>query len=996
MKFLLSSFFLVAFGFSFSQNYWQQRVDYRINVRLNDENHTLSANIEFDYQNNSPQTLDKIYVHLWPNAYRNHKTALGKQLYKTGENILRFGKEEDKGNIDSLDFKVNGEKVTWEYDPQHIDIAILKLAKGLAPGQKITVSTPFKVKIPSGKISRLGHIDQSYQITQWYPKPAVYDKNGWNAIPYLTQGEFYSEYGSFDVKITLPKNYVIGATGDLQTAEEIEFLNQKAKETEKKIPDFLIEKQGRGGKTAFPASDKTFKTVHFTQDNVHDFAWFADKRYAVLKGEVELPHSKRKVTSWAMFVPHNTIYWQHAIEYLNDGTYYYSLWNGDYPYNHVTAVDGTISAGGGMEYPTITVIGNASSKEELEVVIVHEVGHNWFYGILGSNERCHGWMDEGLNTLNEVRYMQTKYPNNTRFSDMVLNGRFHLNDLDHKDMGDISYRAIALLGADQPIETHSADFTPANYGIIMYQKTGLVFYYLMDYLGEELFDKCMSTYYEEWKFKHPQPEDLRAVVERVSGKKLDWLFDDLIQTTNHIDYKIKNVKVDKTNNQTLVTVKNVGQVQGPINVTALKDTTVIASQWLDPTKKGTLTFAGTDYTNFHIDYARNIPEINRTNNSWKAKGLFKKAEPLKLEFFVGDHELGKSNHFWLPMMGANAYDKFMLGATFHNIGVPFKQFQYVATPMFSFGRTNLAGMAELSYTFLPKSNLRFSRFGLSAKSFGMERDSKSHFVNLVPYWSTQIGNRGRAKASSHYLLLQGLWQTNYYALSIGSARSQNYGGSAQYDYRVMLPDHQFNWNVRGEMVQETFYKDYFARLSTTASYRYRYLKNKMTRWIELRGYFGQNLLYQNSSAIPNEQFMLSVSGARGNQDFFMEDYHFGRFETSGFWSQQRLDNMGGFRSTANINSSTWLTAANFYMQLPLKPGLFGVFGDFGAYDTGNNIETLYNVGLGVRLSNVLGVYFPLAQSANMGDLFDNYGQKIRFTLKMNLVNKRINLSNLLN
>lgn len=996
MKFLLSSFFLVAFGFSFSQNYWQQRVDYRINVRLNDENHTLSANIEFDYQNNSPQTLDKIFVHLWPNAYRNHKTALGKQLYKTGENILRFGKEEDKGNIDSLDFKVNGEKVTWEYDPEHIDIAILKLTKGLAPGQKITVSTPFKVKIPSGKISRLGHIDQSYQITQWYPKPAVYDKNGWNAIPYLTQGEFYSEYGSFDVKITLPKNYVIGATGDLQTAEEIEFLSQKAKETEKKIPDFLIEKQGRGGKTAFPASDKTFKTVHFTQDNVHDFAWFADKRYAVLKGEVELPHSKRKVTSWAMFVPHNTIYWQHAIEYLNDGTYYYSLWNGDYPYNQVTAVDGTISAGGGMEYPTITVIGNASSKEELEVVIVHEVGHNWFYGILGSNERCHGWMDEGLNTLNEVRYMQTKYPNNTRFSDMVLNGRFHLNDLDHKDMGDISYRAIALLGTDQPIETHSADFTPANYGIIMYQKTGLVFYYLMDYLGEELFDKCMSTYYEEWKFKHPQPEDLRAVVERVSGKKLDWLFDDLIQTTNHIDYKIKNVKVDKTNNQTLVTVKNVGQVQGPINVTALKDTTVIASKWLDPTEKGTLTFAGTDYTNFHIDYARNIPEINRTNNSWKAKGLFKKAEPLRLEFFVGDHELGKSNHFWLPMMGANAYDKFMLGATFHNIGVPFKQFQYVATPMFSFGRTNLAGMAELSYTFLPKSNLRFSRFGLSAKSFGMERDSKSHFVNLVPYWSTQIGNRGRAKASSHYLLLQGLWQTNYYELSIGPNRYQNFGGSAQYDYRVMLADHQFNWNVRGEMVQETLEENKFARLSTTASYRYRYLKNKMTRWIEVRGFFGQNVLYENNSVLPNEQFMLSVSGARGNQDFFMEDYHFGRFETSGFWSQQRLDNMGGFRSTANIFTSKWMTAANFYMQLPLKPGLFGVFGDFGAYDTGNNVETLYNVGLGVRLSNVLGVYFPLAQSANMGDLFDNYGQKIRFTLKMNLVNKRINLSNLLN
>ncbi|MFM7300232.1 MAG: M1 family aminopeptidase [Crocinitomicaceae bacterium] len=331
------------------------------------------------------------------------------------------------------------------------------------------------------------------------------------------------------------------------------------------------------------------KTIRYTQNNVHDFAWFADKRYAVLKGEVELPQSKRKVMSWAMFVPSNAKTWQHAIEYINDGTYYYSLWNGDYPYNQVTAVDGTISAGGGMEYPNVTVIGNASSKEELEVVIVHEVGHNWFYGILGSNERVHGWMDEGMNTLNEMRYIQTKYPNNTRFSDMVLNGKFHLNDLDHHDMGDISYRAIAGFGLDQPIETHSAAFTSANYGIIMYQKTGLVFFYLKDYLGEELFDKAMHEYYEQWKFKHPQPEDMKKAIESSTGKNLSWLFTDLIQTTRHVDYKIQRVKKDKLTNTTQVTVKNVGQVQGPIEVNTFmdkkdRDSMLVETKWAEPAK----------------------------------------------------------------------------------------------------------------------------------------------------------------------------------------------------------------------------------------------------------------------------------------------------------------------------------------------------------------------------------------------------------------------------
>jgi aminopeptidase N len=322
------------------------------------------------------------------------------------------------------------------------------------------------------------------------------------------------------------------------------------------------------------------KTIRFTQSQVHDFAWFADKRYRVLKGEVELPHSKRKVTSWALFTPQNSKYWQHAIEYINDGTYYYSLWNGDYPYDQVTAVDGTISAGGGMEYPNVTVIGNARSKEELEVVIVHEVGHNWFYGILGSNERVHGWMDEGMNTLNEMRYMQTKYPNNTRFSDMILNGRFHLEDLDHHDSGDITYSTLASLGLDQPIETHSDQFTSINYGVIMYQKTGLIFFYLKDYLGEEKFNTAMSAYFEAWKFKHPQPEDMRKVLESSCGKDLSWLFGDLIQTTNHVDYKVKSVGLGKQG--AIVKVKNVGQVNGPIEVNVYAKDQLVETHWLEP------------------------------------------------------------------------------------------------------------------------------------------------------------------------------------------------------------------------------------------------------------------------------------------------------------------------------------------------------------------------------------------------------------------------------
>jgi hypothetical protein len=997
MKFVNLIFACAFFLPLYAQTYWQQEVNYTIKVSLNDKEHSLSAFESLEYINNSPNQLDKIYMHLWPNAYRNGKTALAKQLYKEGQIALPFGADSLKGAIDNLDFKVNGQTVTWEYDKIHQDICILYLNEPLRPGGKLTITTPFNVKIPSGEISRLGHIGQSYQITQWYPKPAVYDKNGWNAMPYLNQGEFYSEFGSFDVTITLPKNYVVGATGDLQTQSEIDFLNTKAAETQKRISDLAntANDKIKSTTTSFPISDSELKTIRYVQTKVHDFAWFADKRYAVLKGEVELPQSRRSVTSWAMFVPSNAEDWQHAIEYINDGIFYYSKWNGDYPYNQVTAVDGTISAGGGMEYPNVTVIGSTSSKEELEVVIVHEVGHNWFYGILGSNERVHGWMDEGINTLNEVRYVQTKYPNNTRMSDMVLGGRLHLNDLDHHDLGDISYRSIAAIGEDQPIETHSAAFTSTNYGIIMYQKTGLVFYYLKDYLGEELFDQCMHAYFEEWKFKHPQPEDMRLTLERASGKNLIWLFDDLIQTTNHIDYKLKSVKNTATGK--LVTVKNVGQVDGPIEVNAYKDGQLIDNKWTEPGEKKTTLELKAEATEIRIDGALDIPEINRGNNNWHEKGIFGKCEKTKFEFLFGDNEATKKEVFWTPVIAGNYYDKIMIGAAFHNMGVPFNKFQYFVAPMFSTGRNMLSGIGEFSYNMLPKSALELSRIGLSFKSFKYQdepkmRKAEGTFSAISPYWYAKIGNH-RNSPFSHSILVQGILRYNYN----NGFMQDYYGGFGKYDLNFSLPDHKLHVTARFDALRA--WDADMARVSLEGTYRYRYLKKDMKRWVELRGFAG-NYLQMSPTPTSSYRYAMSLNGTDGAQDLFFEDYYFGRGQISGIWSQQRQDDMGGFKTSSWYGTTTnWMATTNLYVQLPVpRLGFLGAYADAGIFSNGVSINSAFDAGVGIRISKVFGVYFPLWMSKELADSFGNssYSEKIKFVLRMNIVNKGLSLSSLFN
>lgn len=999
MRFLLLLAIISSASFhSFSQTYWQQKVDYTISVKLDDVKHTLSGYESFVYHNNSPQALDFIYMHLWPNAYSNGKTALGRQLYEDGDGILTFGKDSIRGGIDSLHFKVNGQDAALTFDPKNPDIAKLTLNQSLKPGESMTVTTPFRVKIPSGEVSRLGHVGQSYQITQWFPKPAVYDKNGWNQIPYLTQGEFYSEYGTFDVSITLPKNYVVGATGDLQTESEIAFMDEKAAYTKENFQN-LLQKENRNNK--FPASSSEWKTIRYTQKDVHDFAWFADKRYGVLKGEVELPHSKRKVTTWSLFTPKNAGLWKRAPEYIHDGTYYYSLWNGDYPYNQVTAVDGTISAGGGMEYPNVTVIGNSRTDIELEIVIVHEVGHNWFYGILGSNERVHGWMDEGMNTLNEMRYVYTKYPKNTNLSDQILNGKFHFDHLSHYDSGDFMYRLIAGMGEDQPIETHSADFTGINYAGIMYQKTGLVFNYLKEYLGDSLFDQAMQTYYNEWSFKHPQPEDLRATLERVTGRDLSWLFVDLIQTTNHIDYKVSKVK--SFGGKTTVTVKNTGQVDGPIEVSGFRQGKKIQTIWVENgTGKSEVTF-DSEMDAVQINASGKAPELVQTNNYWHQKGLFGKADPPRLQFLIGKNEPTKNNLFWSPVLGGNAYDKFMLGLALHNFSIPSNRFQFLVAPMYSFGAKRISGIAEMSMSFLPKKSLKLSRFGVSLRSF--QNDSVStnsgYYAAVLPYWTAKIGNRIGGPISQNIRL-----QTMY-RLDVSRPKQRELlGGYLQYDFNFSKEDHRVDLQLRTDYAANPVNSDNFSRSSVSASYKYRYVKNKRDRWIELRLFAGNywNFDMYNSGNAVNYAFALS--GASGSQDLFIEDYFFGRSAQSGIWSQQRLDNMGGFRSTAGNGKSTyfgttttWMTAANFYLEMPIGPKIFGVYADFGMFDEAfkSKPTQAYDLGLAMRLGTTFGIYFPVLQSENMEKAYltKKYAERIRFTLKFNLTDKPVNWVKLL-
>ena len=464
-----ASLLLLLFSITASAQYWQQEVNYQINVSLADREHSLKGEAIIEYINNSPDTLHFIWFHLWPNAYKNDKTAFTDQMLENGSTKFYFSGEDDKGYINRLDFKVNGATAALEDHPQHIDIIKVLLPDPLPPGKRTTITTTFNTRLPLN-VSRGGHEGNNYQATQWYPKPAVYDREGWHPVTYLDQGEFYSEFGSFDVRITVPVAYKVASTGILQRED----------------------------------SSNEIRMLHYKQDHIHDFAWFANKDFIVNRDTCRLP-SGRVINVHSYYTQPEEKNWKRSLQFAKDAVRHYSSFVGEYPYDALTVVQGPESFGGGMEYPMITVLSPMKDEGQVDRTIAHEVGHNWFYGILASNERAHPWMDEGMTEYYNGIYVQSKYRNHTEGENII-------------------FETQAATKTDQPISTHSEAFSEMNYYSTAYFKAAEWLRYLESVVGREKLHSAMRAYYEEWKFRHPRPADFQASIEKNTGMDLDTVF----------------------------------------------------------------------------------------------------------------------------------------------------------------------------------------------------------------------------------------------------------------------------------------------------------------------------------------------------------------------------------------------------------------------------------------------------------------------------------------
>jgi hypothetical protein len=975
-KYLLLSMVLFwPFLKTASQDYFQQEVNYKIHVALNDRKHELNGFESVGYINNSPDTLMFLYFHLWPNAYSNNNTALARQVFNMKGKGKLFNDEELRGYIDSLDFKADSNQVQWDLLQEASDICKIILNESLKPGDTVIITTPFHVKIPKGVTSRLGHIGESYQISQWYPKPAVYDRSGWHQMPYLDQAEFYSEFGRFDVSITLPANYIVGATGNLQNEEEKRFLDMLASDSTSVKAIYYRDSD-------FPPSSREMKTLTYTENNIHDFAWFADKRFHVLKGSVHMPDSEREITTWAMFTNKEAYLWWNAISYVNSAVGYFSKCIGDYPYDVFTAIQSPLNSGAGMEDPGLTVIGLAGDPYLLDQVIAHEICHSWFYSSIGSDERRFPFMDESIASAYESRYLNEKYPDKKLwelgFRNKKLARFFKIDEIPVQRIQELEWLVPALRNQERPINLAATDYNFDNYGSIIYYKAAHGFNYLRAYLGDSLFDTIMHDYYSKWKNKHPQPEDLRAVFESNTTKDLAWFFDDFLGTTKRLDYKIV-----RSENKRLL-IKNNGKLNGPVSISVTNGDSVPSELWEDGFKgKKWINVPWTDNSEIVIDPDHEIPELCRLNNNISTSGIWRKADPFRLRFLYTVEEQENRSLIYFPAFNWNRADGLMAGMALNNGTLIPKPVEYFFIPFYTFRNQGLTGYGRISLNITPYDNpVRMATFTLEGVQFGTPGNQNYRKAKIGLDLVFRSGNKINPvnhKVFGYFMTASDLPQIEL----MMPAKMRSYFQFGYILERTGLLN-PFNILVSSESGKA------FQKTSLDLNYLLSYFGRNNGLGIRL---FAGAMLKNNSA---NPLYSFSASGRSGREQYLYKGLYpdrFGELATS-FWSRQMDLSEGGLVTPVNdaLGYSRWLFSLSLTSSLPekiswipVKPFFNVLLNDHGA-GTSYKSPLFLEAGFKAGLWNFFEIYIPLLVSDNIDSISGSFKERIRFLFQIDLLN----------
>lgn len=965
MKQLATLFLLLNFqAFIISQSYFQQEVNYQMDVSLDPEKNEYSATANISYTNNSPDALSEIYFHVWANSYSSTASEFGKQQLRMNQKGFQFHTEEEGGGYTNLDFIVDNVELTYIYHEENPDITLVQLNEPIQPGETIIIQSNFAVKVPIF-FSRMGRQDGYFQVTQWFPKPAVYDTEGWHQMPYLDMGEFFSEFGKYEVNISVPKDYKVAATGKQTTVEN-------------------------------PSDEVT--TYSYEAEMVHDFAWCAYNDFKIEQSSVELPTGETIDLYVYQVDDYDT--WNDAMQYLKNAILFYSKEVGAYPYPQATVVQSPGGTGGGMEYPMLTTIDTESTEQAVDHVIAHEVGHNWFYGILASNERINAWMDEGINSFYDHKYNDVYYSKGS-YDDMLP--KFLQGDSDATIL-ESSLVWQCKRGRNQSCSTHCNKLNSINYGFSAYEYPAWSLKYLESYLGEEMMSKCIHAYYDKWKFKHPKPADVENVFETTSGKDLDWFFKDVITSDGFVDHSLSSLTANSA------VVKNKGQLNIPIRLDFQKNGEWIGQQWVEKfTGSQTVDLAITDFDKLSINGSIPYVDVNPQNNTKSLNGS-NFAKP-KLKFLAQIDDPERAELFFLPMIGYNVHNGVMPFISIYNSAFPQKWTRFNGNFGFDFGSKKLVGTGNFEHDVMLNSSVfRKLMFGVNYRHFAYK---KSIGAPENPFWYHRVAPSLSLFVNPYFADQKEEW-LKYSFIHLQKRWDGENNDPGSFKNNEVFHLLEFNRVVKKTMaptklVVSLLYHNYdspaagassFLKLSADYGGKLAYSEKSYFHYRIFAGFFPINTnrhVNSYNNELAKGSFNLSHNAFA---DVAFSEYWFGRSQQMSGTEQQIRLLEGGFKTPLIYNngslgkSNHMLFALNLksdipvplFKIIPIKPYL-----DLGMYASPAEEESfewnfIYDAGLALEFfDGDLGVYLSLLQSERIRQIYDaeKFARKITFSVNIN-------------
>lgn len=593
---------------------WQQRVEYEMEIDFDVQKHQFSGKQRLVYYNNSPDDLDRVFYHLYFNAFQPgsmmdvRSRTIADPSPKIGSRIEALSPDE-QGYHRIKRLTCNGRETSFETVGTILEVA---LPEPIPAGATAILEMEFESQVPV-QIRRSGRDNKegiAYSMAQWYPKLCEYDYQGWHANPYIAR-EFYGVWGDFDVRIRIDRDFVLAGTGYLQNASQVGYGYE-----------------AEGEKVDRPRGKKL--EWHFLAPQVHDFVWAADPDYQHLKLTREdgtvlhafYQESERNAAAWKALLP----IMDRAFELANARF-------GQYPYRQYSFIQG---GDGGMEYPMATLITGERGLSSLVGVSVHELMHSWYQMVLGTNESLYAWMDEGFATYAEEEVLLELK------SEGLIPGSLPTEN--SYDAYYANYADLVFSRLEEPLTTPADHFTTNYaYGRGSYDK-GAVFLQQLEYvIGRQAFAKGMLRYFELWKFKHPNPNDFIRVMEKVSGLELDWYKEYWIQTTHFVEYAIDEVSAT-SKGRTKIKLERVGRMPMPIDLlvtykdgsrqllniplrimrgskpaeeSSLPFLVLEDWPWTNPTYELELQADLNDIEQIEIDPTRRLADLNRQNNIYQ-------------------------------------------------------------------------------------------------------------------------------------------------------------------------------------------------------------------------------------------------------------------------------------------------------------------------------------------------------------------------------------------